>query len=78
MNQKIAPDKDEVSDIVNNFNVHTDMRFINGVLSIQFNDNKNIEKIVMELTKQDYSFEIFQDFELPPKIIVYSKINPEL
>lgn len=42
----------------------------NGVVVVQLHNDRHTGKIVKELTEKDFSFELNQGFEVPPKLII--------
>jgi len=76
-NTKIRPMLNDVREIVKEFHPNANISKNNGKVSIQLHSNKGKQGIILELTNQNYSFEIDQDFEVPSMIIVKSQVNPE-
>jgi len=77
-NTKIRPMLNDVKEIVKEFHPKANISKNNGKVSIQLHSDKGKQGIILELTNQNYSFEIDQDFEIASMIIVKSQVNPEI
>ena len=74
----VNPDIGDVTDIISSHLPDDEFSIskLNGVISLQLHNNEKTDDIAAELTRSDYSFDISQVFECPPKFKIWKQVNP--
>lgn len=78
MEELIYPDGDTVSDLLNADEYDFHVRGYDEKVTIQLHSNAHLKWIIDRLSENNYSFDLDQGFEVPPRIIIHNRVNPDL
>jgi hypothetical protein len=78
--QKVDPDLQDISDIVNKHTTDGKVKTNphSGKVEITLFSEKELGSIVKELAETEHSFTVENGFEVPIKVRVSGKINPDI